>query len=383
VASGGNPTSSSHSCSAHSVLAHRLARLGSWLLGRCKGLGWLFDGARGLDAFLCPCRLACCACLRGAPLRAQLRLAWPLAKQNLLTLLISIRMRSLLYFLSLKMVAGLIQSGSIVWSSPNSYIVESLTNFGTATASCIQISLQVPGSGAPALLPTQTSGGYYVSVSVNTVAQLTSNSMTPSWTSASIYPNQPAYPLSGSMLLSPLSSNGYQMWGAGSSSYCQIGLSNSVGWCNASSTTLPTTIGLGVSTASPSAYVLTMIYWKSSTGYPQNTSEPLQAYLSVQNCPSPSPPSPPPPSSPVASSSCNTAACSGCTSCTAAQTCANTYYCSASQYVTNFVCSTYNGVGTWSASCASSPTPSPTTSSATLVKSAAGIIVATAAAMLI
>ena len=78
--------------------------------------------------------------------------------------------------------------------------------------------------------------------------------------------------------------------------------------------------------------------------------------------------------------SCNTAACSGCTSCAAAQTCANTYYCSGTQSVTNFQCSTVNGVGSWSATCASS---TPTTSSATLVKSAAGIIAATAAAMFI
>ena len=49
--------------------------------------------------------------------------------------------------------------------------------------------------------------------------------------------------------------------------------------------------------------------------------------------------------------SCNTAACSGCTSCSAAQTCANTYYCSSNQYVTNFQCSIYNGVGSWTATC--------------------------------
>ena len=76
--------------------------------------------------------------------------------------------------------------------------------------------------------------------------------------------------------------------------------------------------------------------------------------------------------------SCNTAACNGCTSCAAAQTCANTYYCTGTQSLTNFQCSTVNGVGSWSATCAS-----PVSSSATLVKSAAGIIAATAAAMLI
>ena len=58
---------------------------------------------------------------------------------------------------------------------------------------------------------------------------------------------------------------------------------------------------------------------------------------------------------PVTTSSlCNTLACAGCTSCAAAQTCANTYSCTGNQHVTNFQCTTVNGVGSWSASCASS-----------------------------
>ena len=111
---------------------------------------------------------------------------------------------------------------------------------------------------------------------------------------------------------------------------------------------------------------------------PQSSSPPPPSPPTSTPTPTPSPPPPSPPTQ--SSGACNTAACSGCTSCSAAQTCANTYYCSSNQYVTNFQCSTYNGVGSWTAACmTSTPTPSP--SPATLINPAAGLVATAIVAM--
>ena len=66
--------------------------------------------------------------------------------------------------------------------------------------------------------------------------------------------------------------------------------------------------------------------------------------------PGPSTPTP----SGSGSSACATASCDGCASCSAARTCAATYFCTGGRGVSDFTCSTFNGVGVWSATCTTS-----------------------------
>ena len=181
------------------------------------------------------------------------------------------------------------------FDSPNQYHVLPLGSYQTA---CLQVSTR-PNPDVT-VLPTQSAGQDYLSVTINKVYQLNNNNMYPTTSMLTGTPyNNNAASLQGINALSYISTNTFPLgtstggWATGNT-WCQITLPS--GSCTGTFLGLP---GQTVpSPTDPAAVVMTIVYWSSRySNYAQNTTEPLDAQFSVTTCaPPPPPPSPPPPS---------------------------------------------------------------------------------------